>query len=465
MPRQTKGTLAGRPSGARRGRGKPAAHEAAGGGQDSKRGSVRVYRHGLGDCMLVRIRRRGMADFKLLIDCGVVTGSGSEALRDAVEDVIKETDGALDAIAVTHEHWDHVSGFVQAEESFAKLKGKVGEVWLGWTEDEGDALARTVKDEMGKAVEALKKSALRFGASSSTSALLEEIAVMGSFGAAGQTTAAALEKARSLAKIRYWRPSEAPYEIKGAHARVYALGPPRDIKKIRKINPSKRAPETYGLAMNGDGAIPLGLVKALDEPEGGRIKGAPFHPRVSIPQKEAEAIAFFADNYFQSPDEWRRIDDDWLGPTTDFALALQSYTNNTSLVLAIELGAPGEGDVLLFAADAQVGNWLSWPDCAWPETTGDALVRRTIFYKVGHHGSHNATLKSEGLEKMAALQTAVIPVDGEMAQKKHWGRMPLPDLVEALEKRAKGGVFRTDESPVQESERVTVTEEYIEYHF
>jgi len=150
MPRQTKGTLAGRPSGARRGRGKPAAHEAAGDGQDSKRGSVRVYRHGLGDCMLVRIRRRGMADFKLLIDCGVVTGSGSEALRDAVEDVIKETDGALDAIAVTHEHWDHVSGFVQAEESFAKLKGKVGEVWLGWTEDEGDALAKTVKDEWAR---------------------------------------------------------------------------------------------------------------------------------------------------------------------------------------------------------------------------------------------------------------------------------------------------------------------------
>jgi uncharacterized protein YfiM (DUF2279 family) len=36
--------------------------------------------------------------------------------------------------------------------------------------------------------------------------------------------------------------------------------------------------------------------------------------------------------------------------------------DNTSLVLAIELA---DGDVLLFAADAQVGNWLSWQDLTW----------------------------------------------------------------------------------------------------
>lgn len=41
------------------------------------------------------------------------------------------------------------------------------------------------------------------------------------------------------------------------------------------------------------------------------------------------------------------------------ALMLDSATNNTSLVLGIELD-PGE--VLIFAADAQVGNWLSWQD-------------------------------------------------------------------------------------------------------
>jgi len=46
---------------------------------------------------------------------------------------------------------------------------------------------------------------------------------------------------------------------------------------------------------------------------------------------------------------------------------LQSATNNTSLVLAIELE---DGDVMLFAGDAQVGNWLSWQDLTWTLPAG-----------------------------------------------------------------------------------------------
>ncbi|TIM05499.1 hypothetical protein [Mesorhizobium sp.] len=40
------------------------------------------------------------------------------------------------------------------------------------------------------------------------------------------------------------------------------------------------------------------------------------------------------------------------------ALDMNDATNNASLVLAFELGKGG--NVLLFAADAQRGNWLSW---------------------------------------------------------------------------------------------------------
>ena len=56
---------------------------------------------------------------------------------------------------------------------------------------------------------------------------------------------------------------------------------------------------------------------------------------------------------------WRSISTDWLAASSTMALQLDSATNNTSLVLAIELG---NQDVLLFVADAQVGNWLSWQD-------------------------------------------------------------------------------------------------------
>jgi hypothetical protein len=67
---------------------------------------------------------------------------------------------------------------------------------------------------------------------------------------------------------------------------------------------------------------------------------------------------FFKEQYWKADAEyeWRRIDMGWLGGSSELALQLDSLTNNTSLVVAIELS--DGGDVLLCAADAQVGNWL-----------------------------------------------------------------------------------------------------------
>jgi len=306
--------------------------------------------------------------------------------------------------------------------------------------------------------------------------LLEDIALT-SFGAAGgPSTRDALDAAKKLAKkTLFWKPSEAPYEIPQANARIYFLGPPYDPKLIRKINPSKRTPETYGLALSEGGSLPLGVVSAL-MPDSNRIDGKPFHQRFSIPSKLARASFPLFKKYFEE-ENWRRIDGDWLGASADLALALQSYTNNTSLVMALEAGPVGKGDVLLFAGDAQVGNWESWQDLKWPEgnptVTGPDLLARTIFYKVGHHGSHNATLKEHGLEQMKMLQAVIIPVDEAMAKKKRWGRMPLPSLVTALEKavtrggsKNEGVSLRTDVTPSgAPPPKVTVTEEYFEIAF
>jgi hypothetical protein len=157
---------------------------------------------------------------------------------------------------------------------------------------------------------------------------------------------------------------------------------------------------------------------------------------------------------------WRRIDEDWLGNADQFALNLDSATNNTSLVLAIEL-SPG-GEVLLFPADAQVGNWLSWQHV---NCTGDGnktvsatdLLKRTVFYKVGHHGSHNATLSEHGLELMPHGLAALLPVDHEMAVKKRWNGMPLPGLLDAL--KARGGVvLRMDDKELPSDKRFQASE-------
>ncbi len=150
-------------------------------------------------------------------------------------------------------------------------------------------------------------------------------------------------------------------------------------------------------------------------------------------------------------DDWRRIDGEWLGSATELALALQSYTNNTSLVLALELGDAGKGDVLLFAADAQVGNWESWQTWQCETTarkvTGPDLLKRTIFYKVGHHGSHNATLKEHGVDQMDGAKDRDHSGRRGGSEEEALGRMPLAELIAALEKKAPGMVLRTDQEP------------------
>ena len=67
------------------------------------------------------------------------------------------------------------------------------------------------------------------------------------------------------------------------------------------------------------------------------------------------------------------------------AASADNAINNTSLILMIRVGAAH----LLFPGDAQWGPWQLLLDNA--EASG--MLAKTTFYKVGHHGSHNATPK------------------------------------------------------------------------
>jgi len=102
---------------------------------------VRMFRQGLGDCFLLTFPGRDR-EARVLVDCGVLIGTadGEAKIRDVAEKIATETGGELDALVVTHEHWDHASGFVQAREAFERLR--VREVWLAWTEDPHDELAQ-----------------------------------------------------------------------------------------------------------------------------------------------------------------------------------------------------------------------------------------------------------------------------------------------------------------------------------
>jgi hypothetical protein len=133
------------------------------------------------------------------------------------------------------------------------------------------------------------------------------------------------------------------------------------------------------------------------------------------------------------------------------------------VVLALELEQGG--DVMVFAADAQVGNWLSWHEKTYPDpalpgaVAGQAtvsakdLLGRTILYKVGHHASHNATLEGLGLELMThpGLMAMIPVVEAEARRVTAAGKavhrgwdMPYPDLYSRLLAKTGGRLLRGD---------------------
>jgi hypothetical protein len=79
-----------------------------------------------------------------------------------------------------------------------------------------------------------------------------------------------------------------------------------------------------------------------------------------------------------------------------------------------------------------------------------------VLYKVGHHGSHNATLKENGLEKMSNRDlVAFVPVNKAMATKKHW-KMPFPPLHKRLLEKTRGRVVLADAAePLPKPESLT----------
>jgi hypothetical protein len=443
---------------------------------------IRMYRQGLGDCFLIRLPKEDGSYFKIMIDCGVVLGTENpeKKMRPVVESIIAETGGRVDLLVVTHEHWDHVSGFNQVADLFAqagKAKPKqlsVGQVWMAWTENPSDVLANRLRKDRAERVSKLAA----FVAAAPAMGLADDATVkgvdgiLGFFGLAGGTgagksTAEAMDFARGLSsKVHYALPSDDPVELKEAPGyRFFALGPPHDEAALRKTDSTTevyRELSDQGAAGSFFAAAMTNMVAAAtggpatdpDEVDRHRPFDGNF-TRVLDPSSLAGRTPFFNQFYYGlstdpfHPDQaWRRIDNDWASAAAEFALQLDSATNNTSLVLAIEI--IDSGKVLLFAADAQVGNWLSWQNLSWKlsedkTVTGPDLLKRTVFYKVGHHGSHNATLKAKGLELMRSDEfVAFIPVDHAMAVKKHWGKMPLPGLVDALQEKSKGRVVRVD---------------------
>ena len=342
----------------------------------------------------------------MLIDCGIhpsVKG-GPAIVDEIVADIRTETGGKIDVLVVTHEHWDHVSGFSTASEMFKDFT--VGEVWMAWTENAAEPLAAQLDKYKGQALAALQSASRKLDAEPQSRACICRASAMdcrrssaSSSGPRATGCGRARDAAAKLAGAKtpvYLGPDSAPISIAGLPGlRIYVLGPPRDKTLLQPRGAGRRDVSAFGAQRLAARARaerrPRRKCRRRSRRAGRRIR------RRSIAVSErilSAALAgpadsdigrFSRDHYAgpvatgapapakkrgkKLPDEnltdqsWRRIDADWLGIAADLAMQLDRGVNNTSLVLAFEFTDTGR--VVLFPGDAQVGNWLSWQPLKW----------------------------------------------------------------------------------------------------
>jgi beta-lactamase superfamily II metal-dependent hydrolase len=441
------------------------------------RARIRMYRVGLGDCFLLSVNNGG-AVHHMLIDCGMFAGSRldkaaveKELQLEIVKHIADETGKKLDVVVITHEHMDHVSIFNSARILFQDMQ--IGEAWFGWLESETkEAQALRSKYEL---METHLAAALNGLAQLSESekgfyiGLHNDVAGVAEFlgfkadgsrlmeddsegSAAHDSALGAAKKVKpqpraaidfvkqSATKKKFGSPGD-QWDFAGL--KVYVLGPPPAEKQLKIL---ERAGTTYDTALGALGATGAGGDDVdVQSPFGDQWRQPILRSGDKVRFDDSvvdDNVKQVLDSYLDPRDAWRRIDTQALDSAPTLALQMDSYINNTSLALAFEF--PDESkEVLIFPGDAQVGNWDGW--FTIDKFDVKELLKRTIFYKVGHHGSHNATLKS-ALELMKHPRlVAMMPTNEQFAKgSKHW-EMPAKNLRVALLDHTKSRVLRNDQ--------------------
>lgn len=466
-----------------------------------------MYRHGFGDCFLLRFYSGTKLHYKMLIDCGLKLNDKVEGvtLADVAADIRKlvtekkgtKTMARIDVLVATHEHHDHVSGFHPSLALFDTFE--FDEIWMAWTENPEDEEAKQINSyiKMGlaalttavkkmKAKKKKKKDAGFYASLYRGNELLQmrekfdnvvsEIASFyGGISISKESSSGISYKdiydisidtleafdhiktklSKGQAGVKYWEPGKL-IEKKNAipGIRIYVLGPPRG-KALNKENPS--AGKNKEVYFSQSSSAMTGFVKGVLNSSGYKIgvdDGRPFSNTQVLTEDEAKKNSWYQANYFNPDHAWREIEDDWLDMAGSLALQMDGDTNNTSLVLAIEM--TDSEKVLLFPGDAQVGNWLSWHDHEWEITKNNKkekvnavnLLNNTVLYKVGHHASHNATLKAKGLELMIHDDLVALVPEKE----KQYNGIPYKKLVDELKEKTKGRlIFSADKNhPAEE---------------
>ncbi len=428
--------------------------------------TIRAYQMGFGDCFLLSFAYSDASTRHILIDFGS-TGMPDKtkfSLEDVAADIALQCGGALDIVVATHRHKDHISGFATAADGKGSgdvirgLKPKcVIQPWTeapdapeGWSGPDGPESAKsfaahqTSLENMHAVAQAVVDRLDREDGFDPRWPLADRLRFVGEDNIKNVSAVKNLMTMAGAAKNNI-------YVYHGCHldlaailpnVTVHVLGPPT-LQQSASIKTFAKSSADYWFKAQ--------QLATLAASEGvAKSKTSMLFPGLEK-----------ADTFRQTklPTEMR-----WVAERIDFAeqdqmlgivTALDNVMNNTSVILLFEAGKKK----LLFPGDAQLENW----SYALQSDMAD-LLNDVDLYKVGHHGSLNATPKSmwQRFKKRgkANAPERLTTVMSTMAGK-HGGKNGLPTEVPRVplvnELKTDSTLFNTqDLQPTQLCQTITI---------
>lgn len=421
--------------------------------------TLRAYNVGFGDCLLLTFH---YPDFKrrVLIDFGSSSAprnADAKYMRSVALDIQKQCQDAggaakLDAVVVTHRHSDHISGFSTTGDGPGKIIAALQPdlVVQPWTEapdaptdataapattytggkPDEKAFVASLRDMQAVAEAVARESQNPYLGLGKKSA--EQMHFLGEDNLTNKSAVDNLMKMGQDARAAYVNCGSASgLETVLPGVKVHVLGPPTLVQSDAIRKERSRDPQEFWQFCAYWG-VQAGAGVSL---AGGRVfPKAAVYSQANMPPRT---------RWFVSRAQKVRA-----GELLQIVRDLDTAMNNTSVILLFEVG----GTKLLFPGDAQIENW----SYALQQPQFQDLLKDVLVYKVGHHGSLNATPKSlwdlfarkREQEESGRLRTVLSTKPGKHGSVQSNTEVPRRTLVAELQKRS--DFFSTQDLPKAE---------------
>ena len=429
--------------------------------------TIRAYQVGFGDCFLLTFEyagatRKSDKERHILIDFGSTgmpkTVDSDGQMMKVARDIEERCDGKLHMVVATHRHKDHISGFATREdgsgtgEIIARLKPEI--VVQPWTENpkakdpkkqgKGKSKAPAARGQQEHSLQPQYVSALsdmnvlseaiQLEVSHLTSAkfmkglnqeLADQIRFLGDDnGLPNKSAVENLAKMGTNHYVNYGYELNVSRLLPGINLRF--LGPPT-LEQHAEIKCQRATDKSEFWMLQAAAQQFWSLQAATAELIGGFSSGnTRLFPNADVFQ-----------DFFPTHNRWfirqlRALRGDQM---LRLVRILDKAMNNTSVILLLEVG----GKKLLFPGDAQIENWEY--ALHLDKNANLKLLKDVYFYKVGHHGSRNATPKtlwnnfatrSADKKKRGRLHTMMSTMKGKHGHENSHTEVPRATLVNEL---------------------------------